>query len=40
MGTLNPDNLFIIFMNSDSENSDILIKPYNSEPTEDMFLCV
>lgn len=40
MGTLNPDCLFILFMDKDSENSDILIKPYYSDPQEDMFLCV
>ena len=40
MGALGPDNLFIVFMDKDSENCDILIKPYSSEPSEDMFLCV
>ena len=39
-GLLSPDSLFIIFMDKDSEYQDILIKPYNTEPMEDMFLCV
>lgn len=40
MGILNPDNLFILFMDKDSQNCDILIKPYHTDPSEDMFLCV
>lgn len=39
-GMLGPDYLFIVFMDKDSENSDILFKPYSSDPYDDMFLCV
>lgn len=39
-GMLGPDYLFIVFMDKDSENSDILLKPYSSDPYDDMFLCV
>lgn len=31
-GMLGPDYLFIVFMDKDSENSDILLKPYSSDP--------
>lgn len=40
LGRLSPDFLFLIFMDSQYPNRDILIKPYNGDPTEDYFLCV
>lgn len=40
MGALGPDNLFIVFMDSASDNGDILIKPYSTDPTDDLWLCV
>lgn len=39
-GMLGPDYLFIVFMDKDSESCDILLKPYSSDPYDDMFLCV
>lgn len=39
-GALGPDALFIVFMDTTSDMGDLLIKPYCTDPYEDMFLCV
>jgi len=37
---LGPDSLFIVFMDQNADTCDIYLKPYSSDPYEDMYLCV